>query len=152
VKTILPHKATAKLDSRLVPNQTPQEALRLIRAHLDARGFRDVEVRQLSGYPPAQTSVDAPLVRAAIGAYAKRGMTPSVAPRLAGSAPYYVFTETLRLPLVPGGIGHGSGAHAPNEYMVVEPAAGSRIAGLADVEKFYVDLLHALAAGERVRK
>ena len=153
VKTILPHRATAKLDSRLVPNQTPQEALRLIRAHLDARGFRDVEVRQLSGYPPAQTSVEAPLVRAAIGAYAKRGMTPSVAPRLAGSAPYYVFTETLRLPLVPGGVGHGSGAHAPNEYMVVEPAAGSRIAGLADVEKFYVDLLHALAAtAGRVRK
>ena len=32
-KTILPHRAVAKLDSRLVPNQTPDEALRLIRAH-----------------------------------------------------------------------------------------------------------------------
>jgi acetylornithine deacetylase/succinyl-diaminopimelate desuccinylase-like protein len=92
--------------------------------------------------------VDAPLVRAAIGAYNKRGMTPSVAPRLAGSAPYYVFTETLKLPLVPVGLGHGSGAHAPNEYMVVEPKPGSRVAGLADVEKFYVDLLHALAAAK----
>jgi acetylornithine deacetylase/succinyl-diaminopimelate desuccinylase-like protein len=75
-------------------------------------------------------------------------MTPSVAPRLAGSAPYYVFTETLKLPLVPVGLGHGSGAHAPNEYMVVEPKPGSRVAGLADVEKFYVDLLHALAAAK----
>lgn len=150
VKTILPHRATAKLDSRLVPNQTPDESLRLIRRHLDARGFQDVVIRQLSGYPPAQTSVEAPLVRAAIGAYNKRGVTPSVAPRLAGSAPYYVFTQTLQLPLVPGGLGHGSGAHAPNEYMVIEPAAGSRIAGLAEVEKFYVDLLHALAAGPRV--
>jgi hypothetical protein len=70
---------------------------------------------------------------------------PSVTPRLAGSAPYYVFTERLRLPIVAGGIGHGSGAHAPNEYMVIEPKAGSKIAGLAEVEKFYVDLLHALA-------
>jgi acetylornithine deacetylase/succinyl-diaminopimelate desuccinylase-like protein len=146
VKTILPHKATAKIDSRLVPNQTPDEALRLVRRHLDARGFQDIEIRKLSGYPPAQTSVTAPLVRAAIGAYNKRGVTPSVAPRLAGSAPYHVFTETLKLPLVPVGLGHGSGAHAPNEYMVVEPAPGSKIAGLADVEKFYVDLLHALAA------
>ena len=144
-KTILPHRATAKLDSRLVPNQTPEEALRLIRRHLDARGFADIELRKLSGYPPAQTSVDAPLVRAAIGAYNKRGMTPSVAPRLAGSAPYHVFTETLKLPLVPVGLGHGSGAHAPNEYMVVEPRPGSAIAGLAEMEKFYVDLLHALA-------
>jgi hypothetical protein len=67
-------------------------------------------------------------------------------PRLAGSAPYYVFTDRLKLPLVAGAVGHGSGAHAPDEYMVIEPKAGSKIAGLADVEKFYVDVLYALAA------
>ena len=44
-----------------------------------------------------------------------------------------------------GGLGHGSGAHAPNEYMVIEPKAGSTVAGLAEVEKGYVDLLFALA-------
>ena len=147
-KTILPHKATAKLDSRLVPNQHPDSALRLIRAHLDARGFRDVVVRKLSGYPPAQTSVTAPLVRASLGVYNKYGHAPSVAPRLAGSAPYYIFTERLGLPMVMAGLGHGSGAHAPDEYMVIEPAAGSRVAGLADVEKFYVDLLYALAGAQ----
>jgi acetylornithine deacetylase/succinyl-diaminopimelate desuccinylase-like protein len=63
MKTILPHVATAKLDSRLVPNQTPDSALALIRAHLAAKGFGDLEIRKLSGYPPAQTSVTAPLVR-----------------------------------------------------------------------------------------
>jgi acetylornithine deacetylase/succinyl-diaminopimelate desuccinylase-like protein len=145
VKTILPHRATAKLDSRLVPDQTPDSALALIRRHLDAGGFTDVELRKLSGYPPAQTSVEAPLVRAAIGTYSKHGLTPSVTPRLAGSAPYYVFTQRLELPLVAAGIGHGSGAHAPNEYLVVEPKPGSRIAGLPEMEKFYVDLLYALA-------
>ncbi|HSA54865.1 MAG TPA: M20/M25/M40 family metallo-hydrolase [Gemmatimonadaceae bacterium] len=151
MKTILPHVATAKLDSRLVPNQTPDSALALIKAHLAATGFDDIEVRLLSGYPPAQTSVSAPLVQAAIGVYNRYGFTPSVAPRLAGSAPYYVFTERLGLPMVMGGIGHGSGAHAPDEYMVIEPAAGSRIAGLAQVEKFYVDLLGALAQTSRPR-
>lgn len=70
---------------------------------------------------------------------------PTVAPRLAGSAPDYVFTQTLKLPLVAAGLGHGSGAHAPNEYMVVEPKPGSKVAGLAEVEKFYVDVLYALA-------
>ena len=144
LKTILPHKATAKIDSRLVPNQTPDEALKLIRAHLDAKGFKDVELRKMAGYPPAQTSVSSPLVQAAIGAYRKHGITPSVTPRLAGSAPYYVFTD-LKLPMVLGGLGHGSGAHAPNEYMVVEPKAGTNIAGLADIEKFYVDFLYALS-------
>jgi acetylornithine deacetylase/succinyl-diaminopimelate desuccinylase-like protein len=146
VKTILPHRATAKLDSRLVPDQTPDDALRLIRAHLDREGFDDIEVRLLGGYPPAQSSVAAPLVRAMIGAYNKHGFTPSVAPRIAGSAPYYLFTERLGLPMVSGGIGFGTGAHAPNEIMVIEPAADSRIAGLARIEKFYVDMLHALAA------
>jgi acetylornithine deacetylase/succinyl-diaminopimelate desuccinylase-like protein len=151
VKTILPHKATAKLDSRLVPDQTPDEALRLIRAHLDAKGFRDVEVRKLSGYPPAQSSVEAPLIQSAIGVIRKYGVTPSVAPRIAGSAPYYLFTDTLKLPMLFGGLGHGSGAHAPNEYMVIDPKPGSKIAGLADLEKFYVDLLFRLAEGERAQ-
>ncbi len=145
-KTILPHRLTAKLDSRLVPDQTPDEALRLIRAHLDANGFGDIVVRKLAGYAPAQSSVHAPLVQAAIGAYRKHGLTPSVAPRIAGSAPYYIFTDRLALPMVAGGLGFGTGAHAPNEYMVIEPKAGSAVAGLAQIEKFYVDLLHALAA------
>lgn len=145
MKTILPHIATAKLDSRLVPDQTPDEALRLIRAHLDSQGFSDVMLRKLSGYPPAQSSVDAPLVRSAIGVFNKAGLVPTVAPRLAGSAPYYVFTERLKLPMVAAGLGYGSGAHAPNEFMVIAPRSGSRLAGLAQIEKFYVDLLYALS-------
>ncbi len=145
VKTILPHKATAKVDSRLPPNKRPDEALALIRQHLDARGFSDITLRQLSGYPPAQTSVEEDLVQATIGVFNKHGHTPVVWPRLAGSAPFYQFTERLKVPLVFGGLGHGSGAHAPNEYMVMRPKAGSRIAGLAEVEKAYVDVLYALA-------
>jgi hypothetical protein len=47
--------------------------------------------------------------------------------------------------MLAAGLGHGSGAHAPNEYMVLAPAAGSPIKGLADVELAYVDLLYALA-------
>jgi len=146
VKTILPHRAVAKVDSRLPPGLAPDRALALIRSHLDAGGFTDVEIRQLSGYPAAQTSIDAPLVRAAIGVFNKWGASPSVSPRLAGSAPFYQFTDRLGLPLVFAGLGHGSGAHAPNEYIVIRPAAGSRVAGLAEIEKGYVDLLFALAA------
>ena len=144
-KTILPHKATAKVDSRLVPNQTPEEALRLIRQHLDRNGFSDLAIRQFSGYPPAQSSVSAPFIQKGISVYNKYGLTPAVAPRLAGSAPYYLFTERLGLSMLAGGIGHGSGAHAPNEYMVIEAKPGSKTAGLAAMEKFYVDLLFAMS-------
>jgi acetylornithine deacetylase/succinyl-diaminopimelate desuccinylase-like protein len=145
MKTILPHVATARLDSRLVPNQKPAEQLALIRKHLAAKGFSDIEVKQLSGYPPAQSSVEDPFVKAVIGVFNKYGAPPSVAPRLAGSAPYYIFTDRLKLPMVIGGIGHGSGAHAPDEYMVIEPKPGSRIASLPQLEKYYVDVLYALA-------
>lgn len=146
MKTILPHVARARIDSRLVPNQTPDEQLALIRAHLDARGFRDVTVKKISGYAPAQTDAGAPIVTASISVFNKHDATPSVVPRLAGSAPYYIFTERLGLPMVMGGIGHGSGAHAPNEYMLIDPKPGSRVAGLAAVEKFYVDFLYAFAS------
>ena len=146
MKTILPHVARARIDSRLVPNQTPDQQLDLIRKHLAAKGFSDVRVTKLAGYAPAQTSVDTPIVRAAIGVFNKHGVTPTVMPRLAGSAPYYIFTDRLKLPMVMGGMGHGSGAHAPNEYIVIEPSAGSKVAGLAQIEKWYVDFLHAFGA------
>lgn len=145
VKTILPHRTTAKVDSRLPIGLTPDSALALIRRHLDANGFQDIEIRKLSGYPAAQTELNAELVRAAISVFNKWGATPAVSPRLAGSAPFYQFTERLGVPLVFAGMGHGSGAHAPNEYMVIRPREGSRIAGLAEIEKAYVDLLFALA-------
>ncbi|NNJ65423.1 MAG: M20/M25/M40 family metallo-hydrolase [Xanthomonadales bacterium] len=145
VKTILPHVATAKVDSRLPMGLDPDEALAKIRAHLDANGFEDIVIRKLSGYPPAQTSVDAALTQAVIGVYNKYSKGLSIQPRIAGSAPFYQFTDRLGLPLVPAGLGHGRGAHAPNEIYLVEPGPGVPVAGLAEIEKAYVDLLYALA-------
>ena len=69
----------------------------------------------------------------------------AVQPRIAGSAPFYQFTERLGLPLVPAGMGFGTGAHAPNEIMLIEPAEDTVAVGLADVEKAYVDFVYALA-------
>lgn len=145
MKTILPHVATAKIDSRLPPGLEPEDAYRMIRAHLDAHGFEDVALRPLSGYPAASTDVGTPLVQAALGVLNKYGAAPRVSPWLAGSAPFYRFTRTLDLPFVFGGLGHGAGAHAPDEYMLLRPADGVGAAGLAEIEKSYVDLLHAFA-------
>jgi acetylornithine deacetylase/succinyl-diaminopimelate desuccinylase-like protein len=144
-KTILPHMATAKLDSRLPPGIDPEVALQKIRDHLDANGFADIEMRRMSAYPAAQTSVNTPLVQAALSVANKYTERVAVNPRIAGSAPFYQFTERLGIPMVPYGIGYGTGAHAPNEFMLIEPKPGSRVAGLADIEKSYVDFLYALA-------
>lgn len=144
-KTILPHRAAAKVDSRLPPDLDPDEALAKIRAHLDANGFADVEIRKLGGYPASQTSVESPATQAAISVFMKYVSDISVQPRIAGSAPFYQFTERLGLPLVPSGMGFGTGAHAPNEIMLIEPADGIPVAGLAEIEKAYVDFIFAFA-------
>ncbi|MCG8420584.1 MAG: M20/M25/M40 family metallo-hydrolase [Proteobacteria bacterium] len=145
VKTILPHKATAKVDSRLPMGIEPEQALARIRQHLRTNRFQDIAIRQLSGYPAAQTSVSTSLIQAGIAVFNKYDLPVVVSPRLAGSAPFYQFTHRLGLPLLLAGPGHGSGAHGPNEYMVIKPKSGSKIAGLATLEKGYVDLLYALA-------
>jgi acetylornithine deacetylase/succinyl-diaminopimelate desuccinylase-like protein len=61
-KTVLPAKASAKIDFRLVPDQTPEEVLGLLRAHLDAEGFADVKIDFLGGEAPARTDPDDPFV------------------------------------------------------------------------------------------
>jgi len=145
VKTILPHRASAKVDSRLPPDLDPDEALAKIRSFLDSQGYDDIEIRKLSSYPAAQTSVNAPAVQAAVSVFTKYANDISLHPRIAGSAPFYQFTERLGLPLVPTGLGFGTGAHAPNEIMLIEPGDGVEAAGLAEVEKAYVDFVYALA-------
>ena len=150
-KTILPHMATAKVDSRLPPGVDPQKMMQLVRAHLDRHGYEDIEIRQLGGYPAAHTSVSSDLVQASIGVFKKYGISPRVNPWITGSAPFYQFSSRLELPMVFTGMGYGTGAHAPNEIMVIEPIDGSGIKDLAGIEKSYVDILYALAEAAAAR-
>jgi acetylornithine deacetylase/succinyl-diaminopimelate desuccinylase-like protein len=116
-KTVLPARASAKVDFRLVPDQTPEETLRLLRAHLDREGFEDVKINFLGGEAPGRTDPDDPFVRlvveAAEGPY---GQAMQIVPMTGGSGPNHVFIERLGVPVVTSGVGHpGALAHAPNE-------------------------------------
>jgi acetylornithine deacetylase/succinyl-diaminopimelate desuccinylase-like protein len=121
-KTVLPARASAKVDFRLVPDQTPEEVLRLLRAHLDAQGFNDVQVAFLGGEAPAVTDPDDPFVRLVVDAAEEPyGVKMQVVPLVGGSGPNHVFQETLKVPIVTAGPGHPGGqAHAPNENMRVD--------------------------------
>ena len=72
-KTILPHRAVAKLDLRLVPDMTAAEALAALKAHLAKRGFPDIEVNMTGGYDPTSTPADSAVVRAAVAVYKRAG-------------------------------------------------------------------------------
>ncbi len=102
-KTILPGRAVAKLDLRLVPNQTRAEAEKKLRAHLDKH-------------------------------------------RLAGSWPGATFTAPpVSIPAAHFGIGHGSGAHAPNEYYLID-STNPKVAGMVDATMGFAEFLYTLAA------
>ncbi len=144
-KTILPHRATAKLDLRLVPDMTRDGAVEKLKAHLARHGYGDVEVNVSGGYDPTTTSPDARLVRVAAEVYERSGVDPILWPRRGGSWPGYVFTsEPLKLPAGHFGLGHGQGAHAPDEYFLVE-SSDPKIAGIDGAVRSYVDYLFALA-------
>jgi acetylornithine deacetylase/succinyl-diaminopimelate desuccinylase-like protein len=144
-KTILPHRAVAKLDLRLVPDMTAAEALKALKAHLAKRGFGDIEVNMTGGYDPTSTSPDSGLIKAQAAVYRRAGIDPILWPRIAGSWPGYVFTEApLRIPAGHFGLGHGSGAHAPDEYYVIE-SKNPKIQGIDGAVRSQVEYLYELA-------
>jgi len=145
-KTILPHRAVAKIDMRLVPDMKASEALAALKAHLAKHGFGDIEVNMTGGYDPNSTSADAAVVRAQTAVYKRHGIDPIVLPRSAGSWPGYVFTdEPLHLPAGHFGLGHGSGAHAPDEYYVIE-SKSEKVQGMDSAVLSFVEYLHQVAA------
>jgi acetylornithine deacetylase/succinyl-diaminopimelate desuccinylase-like protein len=144
-KTILPHRAVAKIDMRLVPDMTAAEALAALKAHLTEHGFGDVEVNMTGGYDPTSTPAEASLIRAQTAVYRHHGIDPVLLPRNAGSWPGYVFTgEPLRLPAGHFGLGHGSGAHAPDEYYVIE-SSNPKVQGIDGAVFSFVEYLYEVA-------
>jgi len=142
--TVLPHMAQAKLDLRLVPDMTADGALAALVAHLDRHGFGDIDVNMSGGYDPTSTPADAELIQAQIAVLKAAGMDPMLWPRSAGSYPGYVFTGApLNLASGHFGFGHGSGAHAPNEYFVIE-SSNPNIEGWDGAVMSYVRYLYEL--------
>lgn len=118
-KTVLPARASAKVDFRLAMGQTIEEVLEKLRAHLDAEGFSDVEITFLGGGPAAKTDPDDPFVKLVVDTAEEiYGKTMEIVPMVGGSGPNHAFIHYLNLPVVTAGVGHpGSQAHAPNENL-----------------------------------
>src|SRR5881296_743115 len=145
-KTVLPHRAVAKIDMRLVPDIKAADALAALKAHLAKHGFGDIEVNMTGGYDPTSTSADTPLIRAQVAFYRGKGVDPIILPRSAGSWPGYVFTgDPLHLAAGHFGMGHGSGAHAPDEYYVIE-STNPNVQGIDGAVRSHVEYLYELAA------
>ena len=144
-KTILPHRAAAKLDLRLVPDMKKDDAVAALKAHLAGHGFGDLEVNVTGGYDPTSTMASTRLIQAQVAVLKRAGINPVLWPRNAGSYPGYVFTgEPLKLASGHFGLGHGSGAHAPDEYYVIE-STNPKVQGFDGAVMSFVQYLYELA-------
>ncbi len=121
-KTVLPRRAVARLDFRLVYRQDPQDLLKKLRAHLDAQGFSDVRIASSSFIEPSRAPAGSPIVQAVLDAARETyGVEPSITPRSDASGRQGCWLgERLHAAGVSTGVGppdwHG---HAPNEFMTL---------------------------------
>ncbi len=120
-KTVLPSKAMAKIDMRLVPDQRPDDIARKFEDHLRASGFDDLRVTWLGAEHPARTDPNARIVRvvrdAVVELYRKE---PSLHPTSAGTGPMYQVAAQFGTPAVGIGIGNvASRVHGPDENVNV---------------------------------
>jgi acetylornithine deacetylase/succinyl-diaminopimelate desuccinylase-like protein len=142
---VLPGRVEAKLEFRLVPNMTRDEAVAKLKAHLAKRGFDDVKVGVSGGYGPNQTDENSPFIQAQKRVFDRAGITYTITPRNAGSWPGVMFNGApLNLPTGQFGIGRGDGAHAPNEWFLIK-SSNPKVAGLDEATMLYVDYLYELA-------
>ncbi len=118
-KTVIPARASAKLDFRLVPDQDPQDIFGKLRRHLDRQGFEDVQVISHGAMWPWKMSPENPLVAlAARTGQEVYGVPSLLSPMGGGSSPAYAFAGPLGIPVVTAGVGYSKNqTHAPDEHV-----------------------------------
>jgi acetylornithine deacetylase/succinyl-diaminopimelate desuccinylase-like protein len=116
-KTVLPNKAIAKLDCRLVPNQDPEFILECLQKHLQKNGYNDIEIKLLNGQKAYRSDINHPFVQQVVQtAKAVYGDKLILVPNNSGTGPMFDIGNTLKIPIVSTGVGWAnSNLHAPNE-------------------------------------
>ena len=130
---------------RLVPDMTKDEVVAKLKAHLAKRGFGDIEVNVSGGYGPNQTDENSMLIKAEQATLDQAKIANTLSARSAGSWPGVVFTgPPLRMAAGQFGAGRGGGAHAPNEWFLVE-SSNPKVAGFDEQAIVYTDFLYEVA-------
>jgi len=152
----IPTEATASIDFRLVPRQTPERVRALVEAHLREHGYfvvdhtptnaerlahpRIAKIAWEAGYAASRVPMDAPLSRAVVRAVQEAVGAPIVTlPMLGGSLPLSTFESVLHAPLIVLPIvNHDNNQHAQNENL--------RLQNLFDGIQVYAGVLARLGA------
>jgi acetylornithine deacetylase/succinyl-diaminopimelate desuccinylase-like protein len=116
----IPAEAVAHCQLRFVVGTPWQELERIVRGHLAARGFGQVEVEVTQSGAATRLDLDNPWVGWALRSIeASSGQPPDLLPNLAGSLPNDIFARVLGLPTL--WVPHSYPAcaqHAPHEHLL----------------------------------
>ena len=152
----VPPEASASIDFRLVPDQSPDKVRKAVDAFVRTLGFEPIDgelsgdqrrqapkfIRMTweGGYPAYREPMDAPFSRALIWTLdAATGGTLVKMPALGGSIPMDMFHRVLGLPVVLFPIAnHDNNQHGPNENI--------RLKNLWDGVEMHAALLAGLGA------
>ncbi len=153
----IPTEASASIDFRLVPDQTPENVRAKVEEHLRRQGWflvrsapddatrlahpRLLRVEWESGYPSSRISMDLPVSRAVVKVLSDAtGAAVVRLPTLGGSIPNYLFADILKTPVVGVPIAnHDNNQHAANENL--------RIQNLWDGIEMFAALMTGLGSG-----
>jgi hypothetical protein len=139
---IVPGTATAMLDMRMVVEMSPDDIVQAIREHLDEHGFSDIEIEIYACFGHSITDPNDPAIAAVHETLAKWNVNSATWPIQAGGGPWTVVPNEFNVPCIRGGV-IGGGGGSIDEYLVIE--GDGKVAGLAETEKYHVDLLYAYA-------
>ena len=127
-------EASASIDFRLVPNETPESIKPLVEHHIEAQGYKIVrdtpdaatrlenakiaKVKWGAGYPPARTALDLPLSREVADIMSAAGHEPVRLPTVGGSIPMFLFQQPNDTPVIGLPIAnHDDNQHAADENL-----------------------------------
>jgi acetylornithine deacetylase/succinyl-diaminopimelate desuccinylase-like protein len=140
----LPHTASAMLDIRTPRGMSSAKSAERLRAHLDARGYSDIEVNVIAAHEPMRTTVDRPFVKVVIDLLKERGLSVGLMPTTGGGGPWSLMSAYFGMPvLFDVGLGFGGNAGTPGEFLALDdrgPLAGNETA-----EYFYCEMLERWA-------
>lgn len=120
-KTVLPSRATVKIDFRLVPRMDPMKQLARLRRHLQTNGFGDITVTMIHGEAASRTRTSDPLVSIVKEAADESFGTSIISVSSAGTGPMHSFVKVLHSPCISIGSTYiFSRIHSPNEFARID--------------------------------
>jgi len=148
-KTVLPCYAFANMDIRLVPDMTVEDTRSKIIDFIK-KNEPDIEFEIEEGYKWSKMEPTHPYIRAQIELLSSTGKEIQIWPMATGSAPFYIFQEKFNIPILEGGLGHGSRAHSPNEFAFLKSKTGA--GGIIDFEISVAQLLSKIGEIGKLEK